>query len=79
MRTEYNNKLMVFESCPDFSDNSRGFWEYIVKNTEYKTYWVIRDEKLCEELKKHVPVPFVFEQQNQMSKKSKTEPAQSFD
>ena len=52
MRTEYNNKLMVFESCPDFSDNSRGFWEYIVKNTEYKTYWVIRDEKLCEELKK---------------------------
>ena len=43
---------MVFESCPDFSDNSRGFWEYVVKNTDYKTYWVIRDEEVYEELKK---------------------------
>ena len=52
MRKEYDKKLMVFESCPDFSDNSRGFWEYVVKNTDYKTYWVIRDEEVYEELKK---------------------------
>ena len=48
MRKEYDKKLMVFESCPDFSDNSRGFWEYVVKNTDYKTYWVIRDEEVKE-------------------------------
>ena len=26
------NNLMVFGSSPDFADNPRGFWEYIIKN-----------------------------------------------
>lgn len=33
-----NNNLIVFESSPDFADNSRGFWEYIRKNTHFETF-----------------------------------------
>ena len=51
---------MVFESCPDFSDNSRGFWEYVVKNTDYKTYWVIRDEEVYEELNRELSVDWII-------------------
>ena len=36
---EYIDKnLMVFESRPDFSDNSRGLWEFVVKNTSFRTF-----------------------------------------
>lgn len=47
-----NNNLIVFESNPDFSDNSRGFWEYIAKNTNYETFWVIKEPKMLDSLKK---------------------------
>lgn len=50
---EIENDLMVFISNPDFADNSRGLWEYIVKNTNYRTFWVIRDEKMYELLVKN--------------------------
>lgn len=57
MRGNYMNqiidkKLMVFESTPDFSDNSRGLWEYVFENTDYRTFWVIKDKKVLELLKK---------------------------
>lgn len=45
-----DKKLIVFESDPDFSDNSRGLWEYVVKNTDYKTFWVIKDEVMKKRL-----------------------------
>ena len=45
-------KLMVFESHPDFSDNSRGLWEFIDKNTNYTTFWIVRDKKMLELLQK---------------------------
>ena len=45
-------KLMVFESHPDFSDNSRGLWEYVDKNTDYTTFWIVRDEEMLELLQK---------------------------
>lgn len=47
-----DKKLMVFESTPDFSDNSRGLWEYVFENTDYRTFWVIKDKKVLELLKK---------------------------
>lgn len=43
MANNINNNLIVFESDPDFSDNSRGLWEYITNNTNYETFWVIRN------------------------------------
>lgn len=53
MNKKINDNLMVFESNPDFSDNSRGLWEYIEKNTDYETFWVIKDQKTFDLLKKH--------------------------
>lgn len=47
-----NNNLMVFESNPDFSDNSRGLWEYVVHNTNYDTFWIVRTEAALETLRK---------------------------
>jgi len=51
MNTKINNNLIVFESSPDFADNSRGFYEYIKSNTNYETFWIIRDEKIFQILK----------------------------
>lgn len=52
MDTIIDKKLIVFKSEPDFSDNPRGLWEYIIKNTEYDTFWVIKDQNLLELLRK---------------------------
>lgn len=46
MRERIEKDLMVFISSPDFADNSRGLWEYVVKNTNYKTFWIIRDKEI---------------------------------
>ena len=48
-----DKKLIVFQSDPDFSDNSRGLWEYVVKNTDYKTFWVIKDEEMKKRLEEN--------------------------
>lgn len=48
---DINENLLVFESNPDFSDNSRGFWDYINKHTNYRTYWVLHDIKMVNLLK----------------------------
>ena len=40
-------KLFVFESAPDFADNSRGFWEYLKNNENVDTFWCVRDENMC--------------------------------
>lgn len=45
-----NCKLVVFESNPDFSDNSRALYDYLVAHTDYKCFWVIKDEAFCQEL-----------------------------
>ena len=49
---EFDKSLIVFESNPDFADNPRGFYEYIIKNTGYKTFWVIEDDEILNALKK---------------------------
>lgn len=46
-----NEKLMVFESNPDFSDNSRGLWEYVNNNTDFETCWVVKNSRILETLK----------------------------
>lgn len=51
MRQFVDEKLMVFESTPDFSDNSRALWEYVDKNTDYATFRVVKDQKMAETLK----------------------------
>ncbi len=51
-KNNINNKLIVFESNPDFSDNSRGFWEYINKYTDYDTFWIVKDSNMLNLLKK---------------------------
>lgn len=51
-KNSINNKLIVFESNPDFSDNSRGFWEYINRYTDYSTFWIVKDLNMLNLLKK---------------------------
>lgn len=51
-KNDINNKLIVFESDPDFSDNSRGFWEYINNYTDYNTFWIVKDSNMLNLLKK---------------------------
>lgn len=53
MKPIINKKLMVFQSDPDFADNPRGLWEYVVKNTDYETFWIIQDPKLLSLLKEN--------------------------
>lgn len=48
-----DNMLMVFESSPDFSDNSRAFWEYVTSHSNYRTFWVIEDEKVLNLLQRN--------------------------
>lgn len=43
-------KLFVFESNPDFSDNSRGFWEYIKNKEDVSTFWCVRDENMLQRM-----------------------------
>jgi len=37
--------LFLFLSRPDFSDNAFALWEYIDRNTDYKTAWLLLDYK----------------------------------
>lgn len=41
-----NNKLIVFHSSPDFSDNPRALYDYVRAHTDYETFWVIHDKNL---------------------------------
>ena len=43
-----DQNLVVFESNPDFADNSRALYDYIVKNTELSTFWVVKDPEMLE-------------------------------
>lgn len=45
-----NQKLIVFHSSPDFSDNPRALYDYVSKNTDYECFWVINDRDACESL-----------------------------
>lgn len=40
-----NKKVLVFESFPDYSDNSRAFSDYLIKERKYKIYWIVKDAK----------------------------------
>lgn len=53
MAQEIDHKLIVFESNPDFSDNSRGLWEYITHHTDYKTFWVVYEPRMLQVLSDH--------------------------
>lgn len=35
----------MFQSLPDYSDNSRAFSDYLIKNTDYKLLWSVTDPK----------------------------------
>lgn len=48
-----DEKLMVFESNPDFSDNSRGLWEYVHNNTDFETCWFVKSSKVLDKLQKN--------------------------
>ena len=40
--------VIVFESNADYSDNSRAFYEYLIRekyNEKYKIYWFVNDSK----------------------------------
>lgn len=63
-----NNNLIVFESSPDFADNSRGFWEYIRKNTHFETFWIIKNKKLLPILKKQ-NIPCALHESNEAKAK----------
>ncbi len=41
-----DKKLIVFGSEPDFSDNSRAFWDYVKDNPNYDTFWCIQNEQM---------------------------------
>ena len=41
-----DEKLIIFMSYPDFSVGSLVFWEYIIKNTDYKTVWFVEDTEI---------------------------------
>ncbi len=45
-------RLFVFESNPDFADNSRGFWEYLKDNNNIDTFWCVRNEKMYQRMKR---------------------------
>lgn len=40
------DKLIVYESTPDFSDNPRGLYEYVKKHTDYMSFWIVKDRKM---------------------------------
>lgn len=40
-----NKNVLVFESFPDYSDNSRAFSDYLIKERKYKIYWIVKDAK----------------------------------
>lgn len=42
---------MVFTSLPDFSDNAKGFWEYVKKAGSMELIWLVRDESLAMKLR----------------------------
>lgn len=51
--SKINEKLIVYESSPDFSDNPRGLYEYVKENTDYLSFWIIKDKKMLELLKEN--------------------------
>ena len=51
-----DSKLVLFESHPDFSDNSRALYEYMQKNTDYKCVWLVH-EKSSLEILDNIGVP----------------------
>lgn len=45
-----DQKLIVFHSSPDFSDNPRALYDYVVENSNLEPFWVISDARMCETL-----------------------------
>lgn len=48
---EIEDKLIVYESNPDFSDNPRGLYEYVKEYTDYQSFWIIKDRQMEQLLK----------------------------
>lgn len=46
-----NNRKIIFLSIPDFSDNSKKFYEFIKNNKEYECIWIVKEEKVLKYLK----------------------------
>ena len=51
--SKINEKLIVYESSPDFSDNPRGLYEYVKENTDYLSFWIIKDKNMMELLREN--------------------------
>lgn len=45
-----NSKLVVFQSWPDFADSPRALYEYVIRNSNLETFWVVRDERMLDTL-----------------------------
>lgn len=41
-----DQNLVLFESNPDFADNSRALYDYIIDKTDFKTFGLLRI-RLC--------------------------------
>lgn len=46
-----DQNLVLFESNPDFADNSRALYDYIIENTNLKTFWVVKDSAMLEPMR----------------------------
>jgi CDP-glycerol glycerophosphotransferase len=46
------NNRVVFASLPDYSDNSKGLWEYMNTLPGYETVWLVRNKDLVPKLSK---------------------------
>ena len=54
--------VMVFESFPDYSDNSRALSEYLINNgfgDTHTIYWTVKDPSYCKEKYPNSKVNFV--------------------
>lgn len=56
-----NKKVLVFESFPDYADNSRAFSDYLLKKGGYKIYWIVKDAKTFSERFPNTRIHFLQE------------------
>lgn len=45
-----NPNLVVFQSWPDFADSPRALYDYITRNSEFETFWIVRSEEVRKSL-----------------------------
>jgi CDP-glycerol glycerophosphotransferase len=45
-----NENKIVFASVPDFSDNAKGLWEYIITTNTFDAVWLIKNKDVMQKL-----------------------------